>query len=161
MDFNKLDKEIKEELHKEFAQYANVLGGINPFLKMIEEIRLIKPNPLLNKSGTFHTSKAKVILSKSIFKDTFSTLFDSIRREEKYGDMLDGLEPKEYKSVMNMMRTLKSTTITIQTKDEVAKSFSFNILDILEIKKTKVTFTFKALFFYNLIEVKKALLYKA
>ncbi len=161
MDFNKLEKEIKEELHQEFTQYAELLGGINPFLKMLEEIRSIKPNPLLNKSGSFHTSKVKVTLSKSIFKDTFTTLFDAIRREEKRGDMLDGIAPKEYKSAMNMMRTLKSTSITVQSKDEESKSFSFDILDISEEKKTKVTFTFKALFFYHLDEAKKALLYKA
>lgn len=161
MDFNKLDKETKEKLHQEFTQYAEVLGGTNPFLKMLEEIRDQKPNPLLNKSGTFHTSKAKVTLSKSIFKDTFTTLFDAIRREEKKGDMLDGIEPKEYKSAMNMMRTLKSTTIRVESKDETEASFSFDILDISEEKKTKVTFTFKALFFYHLDEAKKALLYKA
>ena len=161
MDFNKLDKEIKEELHQEFTQYAEILGGTNPFLKMLEEIREQKPNPLLNKSGTFHTSKAKVSLSKSIFKDTFTTLFDAIRREEKKGDMLDGIDPKEYKNAMNMMRTLKSTTIRVESKDETEASFSFNILDISEEKKTKVTFAFKAIFFYHLDEAKKALLYKA
>lgn len=109
---------------------------------MLEEIRSIKPNPLLNKSGSFHTSKVKVTLSKSIFKDTFTTLFDAIRREEKRGDMLDGIAPKEYKSAMNMMRTLKSTSITVQSKDEESKSFSFDILDISEEKKNKSYFYF-------------------
>ncbi len=160
MDFNKLDKNIKEELHKEFSQYADILGGKNFFLKMIEEIRAEKPNPILNKSGTFHTSKAKLTLSKSMFKDTFTTLFDAIRREEKKGDMLDGINPKEYKNTMNMMRTLKSVNITVQSKDENEESFSFDILDTREEKKTKVTFTFKAIFFYHLDEAKKALNYK-
>lgn len=160
MDFNKLDKNIKEELHKEFTSYAQLLGGKNAFLKMIEEIREQKPSPLLNKTGTFHTSKAKIELSKSMFKDTFSTLFDSIRREERKGDMLEGVEPKEYKATMNMMRTLKSTSVTITSKEEEEKSFSFSILDTSEQKKTKVTFTFKALFFYHLDEAKKALSYE-
>lgn len=160
MDFNKLDKKIKEELHKEFISCAEILGGKNAFLKMIEEIKEQKPSPLLNKTGTFHTSKAKINLSKSMFKDTLATLFNSIRKEEKSGDMLEGLEPKEYKTTMNMMRTLKSATVTISSKEEEEKSFSFSILDTSEQKKTKVTFTFKALFFYHLDEAKKALSYE-
>lgn len=160
MDFNKLDKSIKEELNKEFTSYAEILGGKNFFLKVLEEIREQKPNPMLNKTGSFHTSKAKITLSKSMFKETFSLLFDAIRREERHGDMLDGINPKEYKATMNMMRTLKSVTITIDSKEK-EESFSFPILDISEEKKTKVTFTFKAFFFYHLDEAKKALNYTA
>lgn len=160
MDFNKLDKAVKEELHQEFTRYAEILGGKNFFLKMIEEIREQKPNPILNKSGTFHTTKAKLTLSKSMFKDTFSTLFDAIRREEKKGDMLDGIAPKEYKATMNMMRTLKSVNITIESKDEKQESFSFDILDTSQEKNTKVTFVFKVLFFYHLDEARKVLSYK-
>ena len=93
MDFNKLDTDIKEQLNQEFTSYANMLGGTNSFLKMIEEIREQKPNPLLNKTGTFHTLKVKVTLSKSMFKDTFTTLFDAIRREERSGDMLGSIPP--------------------------------------------------------------------
>ncbi len=161
MDFNKLDEQTKEKLHEEFASYADILGGKNSFLKMIEEIREEKPNPLLNKTGVFHTSKTKISLSKAIFKDTFTTLFEAIRREEKNGDMLDGISPKDYKTTMNMMRTLKSVSIKVESKDEENKSFSFNILDISQEKKTKVTFTFKAIFFYNLNEAKKVLNYNA
>jgi len=160
MDFNKLEKNIKEELHHEFTSYADILGGKNSFLKMIEEIRAEKPNPILNKSGIFHTSKTKVTLSKSMFKDTFATLFDAIRREEKKGDMLDGIEPKKYKETMNMMRTLNSTTITVESKEEEGGSFTFPILDTTEEKKTKVIFAFKAIFFYHLDEAKKVLNYK-
>ncbi len=159
MDFNKLDKQTKEKLHEDFTSYATVLGGNNLFLKMIEEIREQKPNPILNKTGIFHTSKAKLSLSKSIFKDTFTTLLDAIRREEKIGDMLDGISPKDYKATMNMMKTLKSVSIKVESKDEENKSFSFNILDIGQEKKTKVTFVFKAIFFYNLNETKKVLNY--
>lgn len=162
MDFNKLDESTKQKLHEELIHCADILGGKNPFLKMIEEIRAEKPNPLLNKTGSFHTTKTKVTLSKSMFKDTFSTLFDAIRREERSGDMLDGINPKEYKITMNMMRALNKTAITIASKDaEFEGDFTFNVLDTSEEKKTKVTFLFKAIFFYHLDEAKKALAYKA
>ena len=159
MDFNKLDTTTKEQLHHQFTQYCELLGGTNFFLTMIEEIRAEKPTPLLSKTGVFHTSKVKVTLNKSIFKETYVTLFDAMRREEKSGDMIDGVAPKEYKSTMNMMKTLKSTTLTFESK-ETSQSFTFPILDTSEPKKTKVTFAFKAIFFYRLDEAKKALNYK-
>jgi len=159
MNFNKLDEKSKQQLHDEISQCANMLGGKNSFLTMIEEIREQKPNPILNKSGTFHTSKVKITLNKAIFKATLASLYDAIRREEKFGDMLNTVEQKDYKSTMNMMKTLKNTTITLYLKGEDTKSFTFPILDVSEDKKTKVTFLYKAIFFYNLAEAKKALSY--
>jgi len=162
MDFNKLDTTTKEKLHWEIREYANSIGGKNFFLKMIEDIRAEKPNPILNKSGAFHTSRVKVTLSKAMYKESFATLFEAIRREEKKGDMLDGIAPKEYKSTMNMMRALGNVTISIDSKkEEDGEGFQFSILDKTEEKKTKVTFIFKAIFFYHLDEAKKALNYKA
>ncbi|WP_072682123.1 hypothetical protein [Arcobacter sp. LA11] len=161
MDFNKLDNNLKEEIHFEILAFANAMGGKNFFLKMIEEIRAEKPNPLLNKTGTFHTSKAKITLSKSMYKDTFSVLFDAIRREDRSGDMLNGIAPKEYKATMNMMRALAKVTITAESKEETGGTYDFTILDTSEEKKTKVTFVFKAIFFYHLDEAKKALAFKS
>jgi hypothetical protein len=161
MDFNTLPDTTKASLHEAFVNAANSVGGQNFFLKMIEDVRAEKPNPLLNKSGSFHYSKGRISLSKSLFKETFSLLFDAIRREEKKGDMLNGIEPKEYKAVMNMMRALSKTTITVTPKDEAhGTGFSFTILDTSAQKQTKVTFMFKAIFFYHLDEAKKALKYE-
>lgn len=160
MNFNKLDEQTKIKLHEEISTFANAIGGKNFFLGMIEEIRAEKPNPLLNKTATFHTSKVKVNMTKSMFKETFALLFDAIRREEKSGDMINGLKPKEYKTTMNMMRTLAKVVITVEPKDETnGEGFSFSILDTTVEKNTKVTFAFKAIFFYHLDEAKKALNY--
>jgi len=161
MDFNKLEESLKKEISFEISAFANAMGGKNFFLKMIEEIRAEKPNPLLNKTGVFHTSKAKITLSKSMYKDTFSILFDAIRREDRSGDMLNGIAPKEYKSTMNMMRALAKVIITVESKEETGGTYEFSILDTSEEKKTKVTFAFKAVFFYHLDEAKKALAYEA
>ncbi len=159
MDFNKLESTQKESLSEEFKNFSSILGGDNFLLTAVEEIRKQKPNPLLNQTGTFHTTKTKVVLSKSIFKDTLTALYDAIRREEKTGDMLDGASPKEYKTTMNMIRTLKPISVTFESK-ETNQKFTFDILDTSEQKKTKVTFIFKAIFFYHLDELKKALFYK-
>jgi len=159
MDFKKLDTQTKEKLSEQFSQFSEVLGGKNFFLSMIEEIRELKPNPLLNKSAAFHTKKVRISLSKALYKDTLTTLFSAIRREEKVGDMLDGIDPKEYKVVMNMIKALKPTTVTFESK-ETGEAFSFPILDTSIEKKTKVTFAFKAIFFYHLDEAKKTLAYE-
>lgn len=162
MDFNKLPEITKQQLHDEVLKCANSIGGKNFFLQMIEDIKKEKPSPLINKSGTFHFSKGKVNLSKSIFKETHTLLFDAIRREEKTGDMLNGINPKEYKSVMNMMRTLSHVQISVNSSDEENnEGFTFDILDTKEEKKTKVTFLFKLIFFYHIEEAKKALNYKS
>lgn len=162
MDFNKLDETTKQKLHDETSSNANSIGGKNFFLQMIEDIKKEKPSPLLNKSGSFHFSKGKVTLTKSMFKDTHTLLFDAIRREEKSGDMLTGVSPKEYKSVMNMMRTLSRVQISVDSKDEEhITGFTFDILDTTEEKKTKVSFMFKLIFFYSVDEAKKALNYEA
>ena len=160
MDFKKLPEATKIAFHDEIMACANALGGKNPFLKLIEEIRAISPSPLLNTTGTFHTTEAKVTLSKSMFKDKHTLLFDAMRREEKSGDMLNGVNPKEYKAVMGMMRTLGNVIITVESKKlEENNSFEFKILDTTEEKKTKVTWLFKVIFFYHLEEAKKALNY--
>ncbi len=161
MDFNKLDDATKQKLHEEIIAYANAIGGKNFFLKMMEEIRAESPNPLLTQSGTFHTSKSKVTLSKSIFKDTFTVLFDAMRREEKSGDMLNGIAPKDYKASMNMMRTLRPVHIDFVSKNEEdGEGFNIAILDSSEEKNTKINWIFKIIFFYHLDEAKKALNFK-
>ena len=162
MDFNKLDTQTKQQLHEEVLSNANSIGGKNFFLQMIEDIKAEKPTPLINKSGSFHFSKGKVNLSKSMFKETHTLLFDAIRREEKMGDMLNGVNPKEYKMVMNMMRTLANVTISVMPKADIdGTGFNFSILDTSEEKKTKVTFMFKLIFFYSIDEAKKALNYES
>lgn len=159
MDFNKLEVSQKETLHKEIKAYSEVLEGDNFLLKTVEEIREQKLNPILSETGVFNTSKCKISLSKTMYKETFNSLFEAIRREEKKGDMLDGSSPKDYKKTMNMIRTLKNVTVTFESKKS-GESFTFNILDTSIEKKTKVTFAFKAIFFYHLDELKKALFFK-
>lgn len=170
MNFNQLDLEAKKQLHDEVLANAMSLGGKNFFLQLIEDFKKEKPNPLLNKSAAFHFSKGRVCWSKPIYKDTMSLLWDAMRREEKKGDMLDGINPKEYKAVMNMMRALSSIDITVtprkprneeDTEDvETSKGFTFSMLDTSVEKKTRVTLMFKIIFFYNIDFAKEVLNYE-
>ena len=160
MNFSELDSKIKSELHEEVKGFAMSIGGTNVFLQMIEDIKKEKPHALLNKSCVFHFAKAKLNWNKQIFKDSLDQLFIAMRKEERDGDMLNGLNPKDYKETMNMMRTLKPLVITVTPKKvEEPKTFSFSILDTSVEKKTKVDLFYKMLFFYHIDFAKDALNY--
>jgi len=158
MNYNHLDEAQKLPIKKELEEAASMCGGVNFFLQMIEEIREEKPKALLNKAATFHYSKGKIIWTKSIFNDTLSILFDAIRNEERNGDILKDVPTKEYKKIMNMMRTLKPVSLTVMPKE--GTELSIDILDTREPKKTKVSLMFKTLFFYNIDFAKTVLLGK-
>lgn len=160
MNFNQLDEEQKKQLHSKAIELAENLGGVNFFLQMIEDIKAEKPHALLNKSCVFHFSKGKLNWNKQIFKESTDLLFTAMRKEEKDGDMLNGLLPKEYKDTMNMMRTIKPLMITVTPKKvEEPRSFSFPVLDTSVEKKTKVDLFYKMVFFYHVDFAKDALSY--
>lgn len=162
MNFNQLDEEQKQQLHKQSMELTENLGGVSFFLQMIEDIKKEKPHPLLNKSCVFHFSKGKLNWNKQLFKESVDNLFSAMRKEEKDGDMLNGLAPKDYKETMNMMRTLKPLVITVTPKKvEEPKMFSFSILDTSVEKKTKVDLFYKMLFFYHIDFAKDVLNYKS
>jgi len=160
MNFNQLDEEEKKQLHTKAIDLAENLGGVNFFLQMIEDIKMEKPHALLNKSCVFHFSKGKLNWNKQIFKESTNLLFSAMRKEEKDGDMLNGLSPKEYKETMNMMRTLKPLIITITPKKvEEPRTFLFSILDTSIAKKTKIDLFYKMVFFYHVDFAKDVLNY--
>ncbi|WP_368029666.1 hypothetical protein [Arcobacter sp. s6] len=161
MNFNELTLERKNQLHDEVKQFAMSIGGTNVFLQMIEDIKKEKPHALLNKSCVFHFAKAKLNWNKQIFKDSLDQLFSAMRKEERDGDMLNGLNPKDYKETMNMMRTLKPVSIKVTPKkEEDLFGFTFSILDTSVEKKTKVSMIYKIIFFYHIDFAKDILTYK-
>ncbi len=160
MNFNQLDEEQKNKLYTQAMELATNLGGVNFFLQMIEDIKAEKPHALLNKSCVFHFSKGKLNWNKQLFKESINNLFSAMRKEEKDGDMLNGLAPKDYKETMNMMRTLKPLIITVTPKKvDEPKMFAFPILDTSVEKKTKVDIFYKMLFFYHIDFAKDVLTY--
>jgi hypothetical protein len=160
MRFNDLELDAKKELNIKINEYAQSIGGINFFLQMIEDIRNEKPSALLNKTAIYHYTNGKITWAKSIYKDTLTLLFTAMRKEDKDGDLLNGLNPKAYKETMNMMRTLKPVTISV-TAENSTSGFTLDILDSSEAKKTKVDLMFKIIFFYNIEFAKDALTFKA
>ena len=160
MNYDSLSNEIKIELKEKLENCSNSVGGLNFFLRLIEDIRDTKPNPLLNKTAIFHYSNGTLNWEKSVYRDTLTALFNAMKHEEKYGDLLKDLKPKEYKSTMNMMRVLKPINIKVNPKDESLDGFDFTILDTSTMKNTKISLMFKIIFFYNVDFAKKALNFK-
>ena len=162
MRFNDLDLETKKALHNDLSTKANSIGGTNFFLQMIEDVREEKPSSLLDENAVYNYTNGKISWGKSIYKETLTTLFLSMRKEEKDGDLINGLNPKDYKATMNMMRTIKPVTISVTSNDEKnGHGFTFNILDSSEAKKTKFDLMFKIIYFYNIEFAKDALTFKA
>lgn len=159
MKFDDLTEEQKKSFHEELLANAISVGGKNYFLQMIEDLRKQKPHALLRKSANGYYDRGKISWGKEIFKDTMELLFNAMRKEERDGDMLNGLAPKDYKTTMNMMKILKPITITITPENEKCKGFSLQILDTSVEKNTKVSLMYKTIFFYNIDFAKEALSY--
>ncbi len=161
MNFNDLTTDEKENLHNELLNNAQSIGGKNFFLGMIEDIKLSKPNPLLNKTGIYHYGGGRIIWEKSIYKDTLTLLFDSLRKFEQDGSLVKGLNPRKHKTTTNMMKTLKPINIRVAPKNQkIGDGFSFPIFDKIDGENSTVSMMFKIIFFYNIDFAKKILSFK-
>jgi len=161
MKFNELTDEQQQKLHDEILQNALKIGGKNSFLSMIEDIRATKPNPLLNKTGIFHYSNGRIIWEKAIYKDTLTLLLDSLKKFEKDGSLVKGLNPRKYKTTTNMMKTLKPIKIKISPKNKNSgEGFEFPIFDKIDGENSTISIMFKIIFFYNIDFAKKVLSFK-
>ena len=89
MNFNQLNEEQKEQLHKQTMELTENLGGVSFFLQMIEDIKKEKPHPLLNKSCVFHFSKGKLNWNKQLFKESINLHFIDKRNDTFYQNIDD------------------------------------------------------------------------
>jgi len=153
MSFKNLNQEQKEALSQEILDIAMSMGGKNPFLQMIEDIKESNEHPLTSKKQFFHSSEAKIEWNKFIYKATFEALLNLIRKEEKEGDILKDFSDKERKKALNILKTLNPITITITPKE--GKAFSCKIIERISTSSTQTSSLFKVLFFYNIDFVKK------
>lgn len=160
MTFNSLDDETKIKLHEDLLSFANNIGGINFFLGLIEDIKKENNHPLLNKSGAFHYTNGRVSWGKQIYRDTFTLLQESLKREESEGNMLAGLDAKTQKQTINMMKALKPIEIKVSPKNRKdGEGFSFKIFEV-ENDVYKTSLVYKTIFFYNISFAKEALNYQ-
>jgi hypothetical protein len=160
MEFYKLEIKQKENVHNIVLEVAMSFGGKNSFLTVIEEMRREKTNPLLHQSSVFHHPKFKINWTKVIHKDSLTALFYAVKKEETTSNILENLAPKDFKNTLNMIKALKNVEFTVSPKVDTIQSSTFPLFSEVGENDAKISIVFKALFFYPLEYLKKALSYE-
>ena len=160
-DFHNLTDEEKLHYHKLLLTCANNYGGLNFFLQLVETLRSAPTHPLCSRHQDFLFDLGDIRWGKVIFNDKVQ-LIERIRKEKhENGSFLPPKESKDYKRVLNLIRTLSPITFSVRPalrKD--GEGFDFKAFDIIDEKITKINPIFDALFFCPVNTVKTILEYK-
>ena len=160
-DFNNLTDEQKLHYHQILLDAANNFGGKNFFLQLLEAIRETKPHPLTSANREFIIGLGGIKWNKVIFKDKIDLLQKARTKESEQGNLLPSKEEKQYKKVLNLVRTLKPIVFTVRPeRKEDGNGFMFQPFDIIDEETTKLNPLFDALFFCSVETVKKVLNYE-
>lgn len=160
-DFSTLTDEEKKLYHEKLLQCANNFGGKNFFLQLLEAIRETKPHPLTAGSSQFSIELGTIKWNKVIFNDKLQLLLKARVNESTQGNFLPDLNEKNYKKVLNVVRTLKPIVfhVTPALKED-GPGFFFQAFDVIDETRTKLNPIFDAIFFCSVETVKKALNYE-
>ena len=161
-DFNTLSDEEKQLHHEKLLECATNFGGKNFFLHLLEAIRETKPHPLTSGSMSFDLELGSVTWNKVIFNDKLQLLLKARKNESNQDNLLPEKNEKNYKKILNVVRTLKPIVFRVTPANpEDGKGFFFQAFDIIDENKTKLNPIFDALFFCSVDTVKKVLNYEA
>ncbi len=159
-DFATLSDAEKLLHHTTLLQCAERFGGKNFFLQLLEAIRETKPHPLIAANHQFRMELGSITWNKVIFNDKLQLLFKARILESKQNNFLPPKEDKQYKKVLNLIRTLSPITFHATPADaEEGEGFSFHPFDRIDEETTKLNPVFDALFFCSIDTVKKVLNY--
>jgi len=159
-DFNNLDESEKEKYHLMMMECAEAFGGVNFFLQLLEGIRKHTSHPLIAKHSEFKFSRGTIRWEKVIFKDKLNLLFKIRVNESKNGNLLPAESGKEYKNVMNLIRTLSPIEFTVRPKNaNDGEGFTFKPFDKIDEGITRLNPIFDAIFFCSVDTIKKVLAY--
>lgn len=159
-DFNILSDEEKKLHHEKLLGSANNFGGKNFFLHLLESIRETKPHPLISENTTFNTELGTITWNKVIFNDKLQLLLKARVNESKQGNFLPKIDEKNYKKILNLVRTLKPIVFHVKpANSEDGSGFFFQAFDMIDGDTTKLNPLFDALFFCSGETVKKVLNY--
>ena len=160
-DFNTLTDEEKKLHHEKLLQCANNFGGKNFFLLLLEAIRETKPHPLTAGNSEFKIELGGIKWNKVIFNDKLQVLLKARLNESKQDNLLPQKDEKNYKKILNVVRTLKPIVFQVKPADpKDGSGFFFQPFDVIDEYKTKLNPVFDALFFCSVDTVKKVLNYE-
>jgi len=159
-NFNPLNLYNQDDLSQILNKSARSLGGINYFLLLLEAVRDAQPHPLIAKNAEFKFSVGSIKWSKPIFREKY-TLLKHVRINSADGNIFPKTGIKGYKTILNLLRTLKPITFTVSPKNiKDGGGFTFQPLIIVDGKTTEINPLFEAIFFAPVYLVKKSLTLK-
>jgi len=154
--YNSLDNSTKQNLKEQIINCAFAIGGKNHFLSLIEEIREERIHPLLSKDASFRFSHGLVKWGKVIFKDKVDLLVTITKDRENNKNLMLKKGDKNYKTIMNFLRTLGPITFEVQPKNKKdGDGFNLKAFDIVDENTSHLNFMFDVVFFLPLYIVKK------
>jgi len=157
-DFTLLSPEEKKHYHEALLKCAQNFGGKNFFLHLLEAIRQTKPHPLLAKNSEFTIQLGSVEWNKVIFQDKLQLLLKARTNESKQNNFLPAPNEKNYKKILDIVRTLKPIVFHVKpTQKEDGAGFFFQPFDSIDENTVKLNPLFDALFFCSVDTVKKIL----
>jgi len=159
-NFNLLNDEEKKLHHEKILECANNFGGKNFFLSLLEEIRATKPHPLTSGNSEFEMEFGSIKWNKVIYNDKLQLLLKARMNESEQNNFLPEKEAKNYKKILNVVRTLNPIVFHVRPENiEEGKLFFFQPFETVDEKTTKLNPIFDAIFFCSVDMVKKALNY--
>jgi len=160
-DFNTLSNEEKLQYHELLLTAAQKFGGKNFFLHLLEAIRETKPHPLVAANREFTMELGQIKWNKVIFNDKLQLLLKARVHESEQDNLLPSEDAKQYKKVLNLVRTLKPIVFHVKPANkEDGPGFFFQPFEVIDEKTTKLNPLFDALFFCAISTVKKILNYE-
>jgi len=157
-DFNNLSDDEKSKYHQLLIDTANIFGGIGNFLKLLESIRDRKPHPIISGESIFRFPQGSITWNKVVFNDKLSLLLSTRINESKQGNFLPHRDSKQYKKVLNLVRTISPIIFEVKLKDE--SEFKIHPFDKIDDNVTLLNPIFDAIFFCSVNTVKKILTYE-
>ena len=155
-DYNSLDDITKEDFRKQINDCAQSLGGKNYFLQLLEAIRAEHHHPLMAKDLSFRFKHGIVKWKKVIFKDKVQLLIKLLKNSEINSNLMPKNGDKNYKTTMNLLRTLGPMKFKIQPKNSNdGDGYILHPFDIIDENTSQINFMFDVVFFLPLYIVKK------
>ncbi len=159
-DFNSLNEEDRLKYHVQLEECAVAFGGKNFFLQLLEAIRKSKTHPLMAKNSEFRFELGTVKWNKVIFREKLTLLKEIRLTESEDNTLIPNKEAKNYKKVMNLLRTIKPITFEVRPSDAtLGDGFEVHPFEVIGENTTRLDPMFDALFFCSVDTIKKILGY--
>lgn len=137
---------------------ADSVGGKNFFLTLAETIRTTREGIIVGEKKQINYTNGIMTWNKTLHADNWRLLVESAKVRTKDGNILLPADDKRHKNILNMIRTLKPLSFTVNpTNAADGEGFTFNALEVIDEKTTRISPLFKALFVMPIDLLRKAM----